>query len=175
VAGRGDRVGDRRIAPSPIRSAMSPESAAAVRASWETLRPDLDALTDVFYHRLFALAPETLGLFAHVDLAEQRRKLGRMLQELVRVLDDPGALVDEVAPSGRRHVGYGARDAHYEPVGVALLQALEARLGDAFTPAVREAWRELYGLVAAVMRRAGARAVDHRASSSIITPRVIGR
>jgi nitric oxide dioxygenase len=90
-------------------------------------------------------------------MASQRRKFFGMLAELVRVLDDPGVLVSESVPSGRRHAGYGARDEHYPMVGRALLAAMEHALGPAWTPDVAAAWRELYTLVSAVMRRAGTR------------------
>ena len=40
-------------------------------------------------------------------------------------------------------------------VGEALLWAMEAELGDGFSPEVKEAWRELYQVVAGVMGRAG--------------------
>jgi hemoglobin-like flavoprotein len=136
---------------------MHPAAAAHIRATWATLAPNADALADDFYRRLFDLSPETAALFAHVDMRHQRGKFMGMLGELIRVLDDPGVLVSEAVPSGRRHAGYGARAEHYPLVGAALLQALEHALGDAWTPDVREAWRELYTLVAAVMQRAGTR------------------
>ncbi len=137
---------------------MSPEAAAHIRASWALLTPQADAVADDFYRRLFEASPEAAGLFAHVDMTSQRRKFMHMVAELVRVVDDPGVLVSESVPSGRRHVGYGARDEHYALVGGALLHAMEHALGPAYTPDVGAAWRELYTLVAAVMRRAGARA-----------------
>lgn len=49
-------------------------------------------------------------------------------------------------------------DRDYDTVGVALLWALKHELGDSFTPELSESWQELYGLVAAVMRRAAGRA-----------------
>ena len=41
---------------------------------------------------------------------------------------------------GRRHVGYGVTDAHYDTVGGALLWTLEQRLGPEFTPDVKAPW-----------------------------------
>jgi hemoglobin-like flavoprotein len=142
---------------------MSPEATTLVRSSWAQLTPHADAVADDFYRRVFEASPEAAALFAHVDMAAQRRKFLNMIGELVRVLDDPGVLVSESVPSGRRHAGYGARDEHYPVVGRALLQAMEHALGPAFTPEVAAAWRELYTLVAAVMRRAGSRAAPARA------------
>jgi hemoglobin-like flavoprotein len=137
---------------------MSPEATSHVRASWALVAPHADAVADDFYRRLFALSPEAAALFAHVDMAHQRRKFMGMLHGLVHVLDDPGMLVSETAPAGRRHAAYGARDEHYPLVGSALVQAIEHQLGPAATPEVRDAWRELYALVSSVMRRASSRA-----------------
>jgi hemoglobin-like flavoprotein len=136
---------------------VSPEAAAHVRASWAQLVPEADAVADDFYRRLFEASPDAAQLFAHVDMPTQRRKFMHMVGELVRVLDDPGVLVSESVPSGRRHAGYGARDEHYAVVGGVLVQSIERALGPAFTPDVAAAWRELYTLVSAVMRRAGSR------------------
>ena len=60
----------------------------------------------------------------------------------------------EKPDSLRRHVRYGVQDAHYETVGAALLWTLERGLGEAFTPAVREAWAETYTVLATVMKGA---------------------
>ena len=52
---------------------------------------------------------------------------------------------------GRRHVGYGVQDSHYDTVGAALLKTLEQGLGDAFTPPVKAAWAEVYNIMAGIM------------------------
>jgi hemoglobin-like flavoprotein len=142
---------------------VTPESADIIRATWAQLTPRADAVADDFYRRLFDVSPDAARLFAHVDMPAQRRKFMHMVGELVRVVDDPGVLVSESVPSGRRHVGYGARDDHYAVVGATLLQAIEHALGPAYTADAAAAWRELYTLVSAVMRRAGARAATSTA------------
>jgi hemoglobin-like flavoprotein len=52
-------------------------------------------------------------------------------------------------------VGYGVQDAHYALVGGALLKTLEQGLGPAFTPQVKAAWTEVYGVMSSVMISAG--------------------
>ena len=160
---------------------MSPEAAAHVRASWALVAPHADAVADDFYHHLFELSPEAAALFAHVDMAHQRRKFMGMIHGLVQVLDDPGLLVSETAPAGRRHHHYHVRDEHYPLVGSALVGAIERQLGPAATPEVRDAWRELYALVSSVMRRASSRAgatagADHAApAAGDVTPPAVAR
>jgi hemoglobin-like flavoprotein len=43
---------------------------------------------------------------------------------------------------------------HYDTVGGALLWTLDAGLGPAFTPEVKEAWTSAYTLLATVMKEA---------------------
>ena len=111
--------------------------------------------------KLFELDPETRRLSAHTDMEAQGRKVMQMFGEIVRMLDQPEALVPEVADLGRRHVRYGVQDYQYDSVGTALLWALEQGLGPAFTDEVRNAWTEAYLLVSAVLRRATTR--EHEA------------
>jgi hemoglobin-like flavoprotein len=136
---------------------MTPEQQTLVRESWRRAEPTLRGLGGHFYDRLFELDPGLRQLFAHTDLQVQEIKLMQMFGEIVRVLDEPGELVAEVAGLGRMHVHYGVKDADYESVGAALLWTLEQALGEDFTPEVRDAWTEAYLLVATVMRRAAAR------------------
>jgi hemoglobin-like flavoprotein len=138
---------------------MTPEQQELVRESWRRFEPTIREASPQFYQRLFELDPMAERLFAGVDLEAQERKLMTMLSEIVGVLDAPSDLVSTVAALGRRHVHYGVQDAHYESLGAALLWILEQRLGDEFTPRVREAWSEAYLTVATVMRRAAGREV----------------
>ena len=135
---------------------MSPEGARLIRESWTTLQPAGDRLVSGFYERLFTSNPELAKLFTPARMNEQRVKFAAMLSEIVRVLDEPELLVSEVADSGRRHASYGVHDRDYEDVGAALLWTIARELGPAFTPAMRDAWREAYVLLAAVMKRGAA-------------------
>jgi nitric oxide dioxygenase len=139
------------------RGLMSPESERLVRESWEALLPASDAVVARFYARLFESNPDLEKLFRPANMAEQRRKFVVMLSEIVRVIDTPDLLISEVADSGRRHVAYGVQDRDYEDVGAALIWAIADALGDRCTPEIRDAWREAYDLLAAVMRRAAMR------------------
>ena len=70
--------------------------------------------------------------------------------------------IEEIVPAvedmGRRHAGYGVKDAHYSAVGSALLWTLEQSLGSGFTPEVKEAWTAAYGILAATMKNGVAQA-----------------
>jgi hemoglobin-like flavoprotein len=117
--------------------------------------PIKEAAADLFYNRLFEIAPRVRGLFPD-DLREQKRKLMAMLATAVAGLHNLDKLVPAVKDLGARHVGYGAKAEHYAVVGEALLWTLESGLGEAFTPDVRQAWTKVYSTLAAVMQAGAA-------------------
>ncbi|WP_329682086.1 globin family protein [Longimicrobium sp.] len=135
---------------------MDAQTKQLVQDSWTQVEPIADVAATLFYDRLFTLDPALRPLFPATDLGEQKKKLMQTLTIAVRSLDRLDQLVPALETLGRRHAGYGVQDAHYHTVGQALLWTLEQGLGDAFTPAVHDAWEETYGLVASVMQHAAA-------------------
>lgn len=134
---------------------MNPEQIALVQDSFRKVVPIAATAADLFYDRLFAIAPEVRTLFPD-DLKEQKRKLIAMLATAVTNLHQVDTIALAVADLGRRHDDYGVKPEHYEPVGAALLWTLEQGLGPDFTPPVREAWTGAYLLLAGVMQDAAA-------------------
>ena len=132
---------------------MTPEQAQIIKLTFAQVMRNKDKVGVTFYDRLFTIAPEVKPLFKG-DVAEQSRKLMDTLALAVGMLRDMPTLVMTLQGLARRHVGYGVRDEHYDKVGEALLWTLEAGLGRAFTPDVRDAWTTVYGLLATTMREA---------------------
>ncbi len=130
------------------------EEKKLVQQTWVQVVPIADQAAELFYGRLFELDPELKPLFKSTDMKEQGRKLTQMLAAAVKGLENLDQLVPAVENLGRRHVGYGVKDAHYDTVGAALLWTLEKGLGDGFTPEVREAWAKTYTVLATVMKNA---------------------
>ena len=116
---------------------LAPRQIDLIRRSWAALEGREAAFADLFYLRLFTLAPETRGLFAP-DMRAQRRKLADTLGAIVETLDAPQAMIDGL---GRRHAGYGVREAHYAPLGDALIWTLDCLLEERFDPETRRAWQ----------------------------------
>lgn len=129
---------------------MKPETITLVQQSWQSIAPIAPQAAELFYQNLFTADPSLKALF-HSDMRDQGHKLMQMIGAAVGKLDDTATLLPIVADLGRRHASYGVQPAHYQTVGVALLTTLGQGLGDAFTPAVRVAWAEVYGVLAAVM------------------------
>ncbi len=134
---------------------MTPEQVKLVQDSFKQVVPIADTAANLFYDRLFTIAPELRSLFPD-DLTEQKKKLIQMLATAITNLHQAEKILPAVEDLGRRHVAYGVTAQHYAPVGAALLWTLEQGLGAAFTPPVKDAWTETYTLVAGVMQNAAA-------------------
>ena len=130
---------------------MTPTQVGLIRESWAAVEPIADTAAGLFYGRLFELDPTLERLFRRTDMVRQRQVLMGTLAVVVKTLDRIDELLPAVEALGRRHAGYGVRESHYATVGEALLWTLEQGLGEAFTPAVREAWTAAYGTLASVM------------------------
>jgi hemoglobin-like flavoprotein len=124
-----------------------------VQGTFASIATIADDAAVLFYQRLFELDPSLRPMFRG-DMSEQRKKLMQMITAAVKGLDRLEQLVPVAQDLGRRHAGYGVRDSHYETVGAALLWTLEAGLGKAFTPEVKEAWTAVYGLLSTTMKDA---------------------
>lgn len=130
---------------------MTPEAKALVRDSFAKVVPIAPQASALFYGKLFEMDPALRPLFKG-DMAEQGRKLMAMIGTGVANLDDLGAILPAVRDLGRRHAGYGVPLASYDTVGAALLWTLEQGLGEAFSPAVKAAWTEVYTALSGVMK-----------------------
>lgn len=137
---------------------MTPTQIELIRTSWAAVEPIADVAATLFYERLFEMDPAVRRLFRKTDMAAQRKNLMQTLTVVVKSIDNLAPLIPAVEALGRRHAGYGVEAKHYATVGQALLDTLQAGLGDAFTPDARDAWGDAYELLAGVMLAAGGEA-----------------
>ena len=142
---------------------LTPQDIALVRLSFARALPIKDMVADLFYDRLFEVAPAVRALFPH-DLREQKRKLMTMIATAIGALNDLQGLVPAIKELGARHVTYGATAAHYEVVGEVLLWTLEQALRADFTPDIRNAWGKVYGVLSATMQAGAAEAAQLQAA-----------
>jgi hemoglobin-like flavoprotein len=136
---------------------MTLEEISLVQNTWAKVVPIKETAAELFYGKLFELDPALQPLFKG-DIKEQGRKLMAMIDVAVNGLTQLGQLVPAVQALGRRHAGYGVKDAHYGTVATALLWTLEKGLGPAFTPEVRGVWVKTYSTLSTVMQKAAATA-----------------
>lgn len=132
---------------------MNPLAIDRVKQSWALVLPIAPQAADLFYAHLFALDPALQPLFKG-DMRAQGQKLMQMIGAAIGKLDELETLVPILQGLGRRHAGYGVEPAHYATVGAALLQTLSQGLGEAFTPDTRQAWTQVYGVMAETMMQA---------------------
>jgi hemoglobin-like flavoprotein len=124
-----------------------------VKESFDLVEPIAPQAAELFYAKLFALDPSLQRLFRG-DMVAQGEKLMKMIGVAIGLLDKPQLLIPALQSLGRRHADYGVRDEHYDTVGTALLSTLEQGTGVAFTPEVREAWIDVYGVISRTMKEA---------------------
>lgn len=121
-----------------------------IQASFAKVAPIAETAADIFYTRLFEIAPEVKPMFKG-DLSEQGKKLMTTLGVVVNGLKDLDKIVPVAQQLAVKHIDYGVKAEHYQPVGEALIFTLDKGLGDDFTPELKEAWLTAYTTLSGVM------------------------
>ncbi len=132
---------------------MKRETIQLVQQSWKEVATIAPQAAELFYKNLFDADPSLRHLFKG-DMQAQGKKLMQMIGAAVGKLNDVDSLVPILQSLGSRHGAYGVKDAHYQTVGTALLKTLGQGLGAGFTPSVKAAWTEVYGVMASTMIQA---------------------
>jgi methyl-accepting chemotaxis protein len=122
----------------------------ALETSFDLIAPRGDDLMDEFYSRLFIAAPAVRPLFPD-DMRRQKTMLLAALVLLRKSLRDLSGITPKLRELGARHVAYGAKPEHYPVVGAALIGAMGAIAGNAWTEDYEVAWAEAFDIVAATM------------------------
>lgn len=133
-------------------SGMTPAQIKAIQDSFANVAPVAPQAAALFYERLFEIAPSVKPLFRG-DMEEQGRKLMATLAVVVNGLGNLTAILPAASALAKRHVAYGVKAEHYEPVGAALLRTLERGLGAQWTPDLAAAWAEAYSVLSEYMIR----------------------
>ena len=121
-----------------------------IESSFALLAPRGDELVEHFYTRLFETAPGVRSMFPD-DMAGQKRALLGALGMIVGSLRAPEKLSAYLDGLGKRHVDYGAIDAHYDVVGGVLLETLAEMAGPVWNDELHDAWAGAYGAVKGLM------------------------
>ena len=136
---------------------ITPEQVTLVKESWSKVVPIAEQAAALFYGKLFELDPALRPMFKG-DMKEQGEKLMKMIAVAVENLDKLDDIVPAVQELGVKHLDYGVKNSHYDTVGAALLWTLGQGLGEGFTPDVKSAWTDVYGLLATTMQDAARQA-----------------
>jgi hemoglobin-like flavoprotein len=129
---------------------MTPDQVKAIQESFTKVVPISEQAADLFYGRLFEIAPGVKPLFRG-DMKEQGRKLMATLGVVVNGLSNLESVLPAASALAKRHVDYGVKAADYAPVGAALLWTLEKGLGEQWTPDLAAAWTAAYTILSDFM------------------------
>lgn len=132
-------------------TAITEEQISIVKETWGKVVPISETASRLFYDRLFETSPHLAPMFYGVDLASQRQKLVKAINMVVMSLERIDTLVPAIHDLGRRHIAYGAEEAHYELVGSALLWTLKTGLGEDWSDEAEAAWTRAYQLLSGYM------------------------
>jgi len=123
----------------------------ALETSFDRVAARGDELVELFYERLFAVAPAVRPLFAGTDLKRQKGMLLAALVLLRKSLRDLDTVTPALRELGARHVRYGALPEHYPVVGEVLIWSMAEIAGDSWTLEYELAWTEAYAVVSGAM------------------------
>jgi hemoglobin-like flavoprotein len=129
---------------------MTERQILLVKNSWSYIIVNSEEAGQLFYERLFEVAPGVKHLFKG-DHKEQARKLMNMVTMIVIKIQKLDDMMNEIKLLAQRHGKYGAEPAHYAVVGECLLWTLEKGLGDKWNAETAEAWAEIYGILSNAM------------------------
>ncbi|MEO9576366.1 MAG: globin family protein [Tateyamaria sp.] len=129
---------------------MTPDQIDRVQESFAQVLPIKDAAAEMFYARLFEIAPQVRPIFKG-DMSEQGAKLMATLGAVVNGLKSLEAIVPVAEKLAVGHVAYGVKAEHYPFVGEALIDTLKKGLGEALTPDVQASWETAYATLSGVM------------------------
>lgn len=104
-----------------------------------------------FYETLFARHPHLRVLFQRNSPGAQQKMFMQKLTALVDNLDDPGWAERELSVLAHSHAGYGVTEEMYPWVGDALIDALRACCGSAWSDEAERAWRQAYAAMTQAM------------------------
>ena len=134
---------------------MTPRQIELVKDSWNRLRGQEPNVAEVFYTRLFTIAPQVRPMFSD-DMAEQKKKFSITVGTVIRSLGRLEEIEGMVRALGKRHVGYGTKQEHYDVVAQALVGALGEMHGKTWSEELQDAWVAAYTVVATAMKDAAA-------------------
>ncbi len=126
-----------------------------VRTTLDRLQPDAQRAAELFYGKLFEIAPELEDMFS-ADMKAQGQKFMATLGVIAAHLGDEARLLPHLRQLARSHDAYGVKPEHFRPMGMALVATLEAVLGDRMPEGADDAWHRVYDRLASEMIAFGA-------------------
>ena len=121
-----------------------------VQQSFIAVALDSGDTADLFYARLFETHPELEARFTG-EMKQYGHQPIEIIQVMVAGILSNDSVLPLVRELGNRYREYGVEVGDYAAVAEALMWTLEQKLGDGFTPDIRNAWVNFYALIAESM------------------------
>lgn len=134
---------------------MNEKQIQLVKQSWSYVITRSDEAGELFYSRLFEVAPHLKHLFK-ADIKSQARKLMSMVTLIVSKLDKLDTINNDIKSLAARHGKYGAKKEHYAVVGQCLVWTLKSGLEgqNRWNKETEEAWLAVYKALSEAMTQA---------------------
>ena len=146
---------------------INPNTINVIKATVPVLQQHGEALTTLFYERMFKNNPEVKPYFnqAHQHSGGQQRALAGAICAYAEHIDAPEKLADAVELIAQKHASLGIQKEHYPIVGENLLAAIETLLGNAATDEIINAWAEAYSSLMEIFINREQAIYDHHQKS----------
>ncbi|MFT5164677.1 MAG: nitric oxide dioxygenase, partial [Alteromonadaceae bacterium] len=131
---------------------ISEQTLTIVKSTAPVLAKEGEAITTLFYQKLFANYPELKNVFnmANQSKGEQAKALADSVFQYATHIDKLETLGDTVTRIAEKHASLQVAPEHYPIVGKYLLEAICDHLSLAADDPVIIAWGEAYGALAAI-------------------------
>ncbi len=129
---------------------MTYQQISLVQKSMQEMIPMAKEAGELFYRRLFEIAPELRPMFK-TDIPQQSRKLMTVLIHIIANLDQLDILEEELKDLGQKHLDYQVESEHYDILEEALLWTFEKKLEKSWNEELKEAWQSAYQKISAAM------------------------
>ena len=129
---------------------MKAKQIQLVKETWGYVIAKSDEAGELFYSRLFEVAPGVKHMFKG-EMKEQSRKLMGMITVIVAKLDKLDTIINDIKSLAQRHNKYGTKREHYAVVGECLIWTLQKGLGSRWTSEMEQAWITVYKILSQAM------------------------
>jgi NAD(P)H-flavin reductase/hemoglobin-like flavoprotein len=121
-----------------------------LRKSLAQLEPESENFMAYFFATLFLRHPDMRPIFP-LAMDNPRRRVFGALTRYLWGSDHPESLARWLSELARDHRKYGVSESHYRPFCEALLAAVEAFSGRAWTPELKAAWEGALSYISTIM------------------------
>ncbi|MDX1904104.1 MAG: globin domain-containing protein [Thermonemataceae bacterium] len=103
------------------------------------------------YEKFFELVPEAKPLFKNTSAEKQGQMLVAAIGKIVKSLDKPKELEQELITLAKSHINYGLKPEYFAFFGVAFIAMLKKSFGNDWNSALEDAWEALYERISKIM------------------------